>query len=183
MSGWAFLTLFHPHPVQHEPSHSGHLLRRLEDWICRQCDHVLLPLMPGPVAPVAQSNEVVRTVGASILPLPDVVDLKMVSRSAAPASEAVSGLHIGLDVLIAQLLTLLVLFPFDSRILDSLDVEGCTLDDDPRDGQDGAHLVDDVLMGPYLRLHRGSEPALGTSPVVAPLFPVTGLSVPPCPPL
>ena len=172
-----------PHPVQKDPSHRGHLRRRLESRICRQCDHVLLPLMPCPVALVAHSNEVVRTAGASVLPLPDVVDLKMVTRSTAPASEAVSGLHIGLDVLITQLLTLLVLFPFDSRIPDLLDVEGCTLDDDPRDGQDGAYLVDDVLVGPDLRLHRWSEPAPRSFPVVAPLFPVTGLAVPPCPPL
>lgn len=114
----------------------------------------------------AQCDEVIRSVGASVLPLDDVVDLKLFPCSAVPAFESVTGLHVCLDVLIAQLLSLLVLYSFDPRIPDLLDVEGCSLDDYPRDRQNRTDIIDDVLMRPDLRLHRRSEPTLGALPVV-----------------
>lgn len=117
--------------VQKEPSHRGHLRGIPEALVPKGRDRKWMStVMVVCVAVVAQRDEVVRSVWASVLPLLDVMHLKLLLRSTLPATESVAGLHICLDVLVAELLSLLILGTFDYWILYLLDVEGCRLDDD-----------------------------------------------------
>ena len=160
---WMYLS----ESVEQEPAHRGHLRCRLEPIVLRKGDvERLLAVVVIRVAFLAQRDEVGRPVGTAILALDDVVDFKMLTRATGLACEPVACLHIRLDIGIAQLFSFLILLAFDILILDLLNIKRGRLDDNLRDRQDRADIVDDVDMCSNLGFHRRREPAFGPSPVI-----------------
>ena len=113
-----------PDPVEEEPAHRRHLRRAFEPFVFREGDGKWMrAVMVVRVAPFAESDQVCRPVGASILALDDVVDFQVLMAVTVPTGEIVPCLHICLYVGVAELIALLITPALDVIVLDLLDVK------------------------------------------------------------
>lgn len=129
---WMYLSEF----VKQEPTHRGHLRCPLESFVFREWDvERLLSVVVVCVTFLAERDEVCRSIGAAILALDDVMDMKWSVGTTCPTGVVVTRLYICLDVGIAHLFAFLILLAFDFLILDFLDIEGGRLDHDAGDWQ------------------------------------------------
>ena len=80
---------------------------------------------------LAERDEILRPVRASVLTGDDMVNLKMLMRAADLTRISVTAFHIELYVLVSELVSFLILLPLYRRILYPLDIEGSGLDNHP----------------------------------------------------